>query len=203
MANITLDQIKELRTRTGVGVTQVKEALEASGGDIEEAILYMRKNGIAKAAKRAGKETDYGYVANYIHGDGMIGVLVEINSETDFAARNERLREVAYDISLHVAANDPQYVRVEDIPAEVIDREKEVFKKDLEGKPEGVVEQILQGKLQKFYEEVVLEEQKFLKDDSKKVKDIISDAVAAIGEKIVIGRVSRIQIAGPATGCGF
>ncbi|MCA9385919.1 elongation factor Ts [Candidatus Dojkabacteria bacterium] len=201
MATITLEQIKDLRKRTGVGINHVKEALEESEGDIEKAILYLRKKGIAKAAKRSENSTNYGYIASYIHGDGQIGVIVEVNTETDFAARNEKVREIAYDLALHVAASDPQYTSVEDIPEEVITREKEVFEKDLEGKPEGVAAKILEGKLQKFYEEVVLEEQVFLKDETKKVKDLINDTVAAIGEKIIIGRFARIQIAGGASAC--
>lgn len=198
-AKISLDQIKELRNRTGVGINYVKEALESSNGDVEEAILYLRKKGIAKAAKRAGNETNHGYIASYIHGAGQIGVLVEIGSETDFAARNEHLKELAYNIALHIAANDPQYVNIEDIPEEAIEKEKSVHMKDLTGKPENVVESILKGKLQKFYEDVVLMEQKYLKDDSKTIKDIMNDAVATIGEKVEISRFARIQIGGPAT----
>lgn len=201
MADISMDQIKELRKRTGVGINYVKEALEESKGDLDKAILYLRKKGIAKAAKRAGREADYGYIASYVHGDGLIGVLVEVNTETDFAARNEKLREFAHDVALHIAANDPQYVRIEDIPEEIIEKEKAVFEKDLEGKPDNVKENILKGKLNKFYEEVVLLEQKFLKDDSKKVLDVQNELVAAIGEKIEVGRMARIKIAAAATYC--
>ncbi len=203
MVDITLDMIKDLRSRTGVGINHVKEALENSNGDVEEAVLYLRKKGVAKASKRAERATNHGFIASYIHGDGQIGVLVEINTETDFAARNERIRQLAHDIALHVAANDPEFVRIEDIPVDVLDREKSVFAKELEGKPEQVIEKITEGKLQKFFEDTVLENQKYLKDDSKKVIDVVNDVVAAIGEKIVIGRVSRIQIAGGASSCGF
>jgi elongation factor Ts len=203
MANITLEQIKELRDRTGVGINDVKEALENSNGDVEEALLYLRKKGIAKGAKRVDRTANQGYIASYIHGDGHIGVLIEINTETDFAARNEKVREVAHDIALHIAASDPTYARVSDIPEDILDKEKSVFSKELEGKPEEVVQKILEGKLQKFYEECVLEEQIFLKDENKRVKDIVDDAIAAIGEKIVIGRFSRIQIAAGASACGI
>lgn len=203
MANITIEQIKELRDRTGVGINDVKEALDNSNGDVEEALLYLRKKGIAKGAKRVDRTANQGYIASYIHGDGHIGVLVEINTETDFSARNEKVREIAYDIALHVAANDPQYVRIEDIPEDVLSREQSVFAKELEGKPEEVAAKILEGKMDKFYQDCVLEEQVFLKDESKRVKDIINDVVAAIGEKIVIGRIARIQIAGGASACGI
>jgi elongation factor Ts len=200
---ITLDQIKELRARTGVGIKYVKEALESSGGDVEEAIHYLRKKGIAKAAKRAGNTTDYGHIASYLHAGGQIGVLVEVNTETDFAARNERLQKFAHDLALHVAANSPLFVSIEEIPQDVIAKETEIFEKELEGKPEEVKAKILEGKLSKYYEEVVLLEQKFLKDDSKKIKDILNETIAAIGEKIIIGRVARIAIASEATSCGF
>jgi elongation factor Ts len=203
MAEITLALIKELRERTGVGINDVKEALDNSDGDIEKAILYMRKKGVTKGAKRAGRSANQGYIASYIHGDGQIGVLVEINTETDFSARNDKIKEVAHDIALHIAANDPQYVRISDVPEEIVEKEKSVFEKDLADKPAEVAAKIIEGKLGKFYSEVVLEEQVFLKDDTKKVGDVMDDLVAAIGEKIVIGRISRIQIAGGASHCGF
>lgn len=200
---ITLEQIKELRKRTGVGIQYVKEALDSTNGDMEKAVLYLREKGIAKAAKRAGKSADNGFVAHYIHGDGHIGVLVELNSETDFAARNARFKELAHDIALHIAASSPEYISKNDIPADKLEVEKQVYKKDLEGKPEQVQEKILEGKLQKFYAEVVLLEQPFLKDDTKKVIDVINETVAAIGEKIEIGRFVRFEIAGPANSCGL
>ncbi|MBD3363120.1 elongation factor Ts [Candidatus Dojkabacteria bacterium] len=203
MSDISLDQIKELRSRTGVGIKHVKEALEESDGDMDKAILYLRKKGIAKAAKRAGKTANQGHIASYIHGNGSMGVLVEVNTETDFAAKSDHIKEFAHDLALHVAANDPQYVRIEDVPEEVVEKEKEVFKKELKGKPEDVIEKIVEGKLKKFYEEVVLEEQTYLKDEDKKVKDMINEVVAAVGEKIMIGRIARIKIAAPASKCGF
>jgi elongation factor Ts len=203
MAKISMDQIKELRKRTGVGVNYVKEALESSSGDVEKAILYLRQKGIAKAAKRSAKVTNYGYIASYVHGEGQIGILVEIGTETDFAARNEKLREVAHDIALHVAANDPQYLSIESVPEDVLNNEKAVFEKDLEGKPDNVKEKIIEGKLSSFYQQVVLLEQTYLKDESKKVKDVVSELVAAIAENVHIGRFSRIQVAGSATSGGF
>ncbi|MBP9758091.1 elongation factor Ts [Candidatus Dojkabacteria bacterium] len=199
MAKISLEQVKELRKRTGVGINYVKEALENSNGNIEEAILYLRKKGIAKAAKRSGNETNHGYIASYIHGEGQIGVLVEIATETDFAARNDDLKAFAFNIALHIAASDPQYVEIENIPEELIKKEESVFIKELEGKPKNIAESILKGKLQKYYEETVLMEQRYLKDDTKSVKDYLNDTVAKIGEKVSISRFSRIQIGGLAT----
>lgn len=198
-----MDQIKELRKRTGVGLHLIKEALEASGGDMEKAVLYLREKGVAKAAKRAGRSAENGFIAHYIHGDGNIGVLLELNSETDFASRNEKFRELAHDLAVHIAASSPEYISIDQIPEDILEREKSVYKKDLEGKPEQVQEKILEGKLAKFYEEIVLMEQNYVKDDSKKIKDIINEAVAAIGEKIEIGRFVRFQIAGSANSCGL
>lgn len=196
--SITVEQIKELRSRTGVGINQVKEALEASNGDMEKAALYLREKGIAKAAKRADKTAENGFVANYIHGDGMIGVLVELNCETDFAARSDAFRALAKDLAIHIAASNPQYLKIEDIPAEILDAEKAIYAKELEGKPENIKEKILEGKLAKFYEEIVLMEQAFVKDDSKKIKDLLNESVASIGEKLQIGRYARIQVGGEA-----
>jgi elongation factor Ts len=200
---ITLEQIKELRKKTGVGIHQVKEALEASSGDMEKAVIYLREKGFAKATKRGGNETGYGVIGSYIHSDKSLGVIVEVNAETDFAARNERLMQLANEIAIHIAAADPQYLNIEDVPLKIVDDEKAVFKKEVEGKPENVQEKILEGKMMKFYEENVLMEQSYVKDDSKKIKDLVNDAVAAIGEKIDVGRFARIKIAGPATACGL
>jgi elongation factor Ts len=200
---VTLEQIKELRQRTGVGIHKVKEALEYANGDVEKAILYMREKGIAKAASRVGKATDKGVVGQYIHGDGNIGVLIEINSETDFAAKTDKFKEIVHDIALHIVASDPLYISIEDIPNEVLEKEKQVYKKDLEGKPENIQEKILENKLVKFYEEVVLLEQKFVKDETKKVKDLINDAIAAIGERIVVSKFARFELGHSATSCGI
>jgi len=200
---ITLDQIKELRSRTGVGISNVKEALEASKGDMEKAIIYLREKGISKGAKRAGRQAENGFIAHYVHGDGTIAVLVELNSETDFASRSEKFRSLAHDLALHIAANNPEYTAIDDIPEDVLETEKAIYKKDLKGKPDEVQEKILEGKLQKFYEEVVLLEQVFVKDDKKKVKDLINEALASIGEKIEISRFVRFEIATPSNSCGI
>lgn len=200
---ISLDQIKELRKRTGAGMHQVKEALENSDGDMEKAILYLREKGIAKAAKRSDRDAANGIIATYLHQDKSLAVIVELNSETDFAAKSETFAELAKNIAIHIAATDPQYATVDDIPAEALEKEKKVYEKDVKGKPENVQEKILEGKMQKFYEEIVLLEQKYVKDDTKRIKDIINDAVSAIGEKIEVGRFARIKVGGAGTAGGF
>lgn len=193
MAKITLDAIKSLRAKTGVGIHQVKEALQASGGDEEKAVLYLREKGIAKATKRAGNATNNGLIAHYIH-NGSIGVMVELQSETDFASNSDEFQQIGKEIAMHIAAQSPEYVDIESIPAEVLETEKKVFAKDLEGKPENIQEKILEGKLQSFYAETVLLEQDYVRDDSKKIKDLISDAVAALGESIKVGRFVRVNL---------
>ncbi|KXK26656.1 MAG: Elongation factor Ts [candidate division WS6 bacterium OLB20] len=147
--DITLDQIKSLRKATGAGVTNVKEALEHSKGDMDKAIEYLREKGIAKAAKRADKQADNGFIAHYIHGEGTIAVLVELNSETDFTARNESFRELAHNIALHIAASKPEYISREEVPAELVEKESALAKQGTEGKPENVVEKIVAGRLDK------------------------------------------------------
>jgi elongation factor Ts len=194
--SITLEQIKELRNRTGAGITIVKEALELNNGDTEKALTYLREKGVAKAAKRAGKSADNGFIAHYIHGEGTIAVLLELNSETDFTARNDKFRQLAKDIAIHIAASNPQYISIEDIPDDVMENERQIAGKTIEGnKPEDIKNKIIDGKLSKFYEESVLLEQVYIKDESKKIKDLLSEAVGSIGEKIEIGRFCRMQIA--------
>lgn len=200
--NITLDQIKELRQRTGAGVTVVKEALEESNGDMQAAIEYLRKKGVAKAAKRADKHAENGFIAHYVHGEGAIAVLLELNSETDFTARNERFRSVAKDIAIHIAASNPEYISIEDIPAEILEKEKMVANEGVDAnKPAEIAEKIIEGRLQKFYEQCVLLEQVYVKDETKKIKDLMNETISAIGEKIEIGRFCRFEIAGPVNSC--
>jgi elongation factor Ts len=197
---ITLDDIKTLRSRTGAGFTNVKEALEASNGDMEKAVVYLREKGMAKGAKRADRSAPNGYIVSYIHGEGSIGVLLELNAETDFTARNDKFRVLAREIALHVAAANPEYVSIEAVPAEIIAREKEIAQSEIDPKkPAEIIEKILAGKMQKFYEDNVLLEQKYFKDETKKIKDLVNDLVAAIGEKIEVGRMCRFQLAKPAT----
>ena len=204
---ITLEQIKNLRKRTGVGVGAVKEALEESKGDEDKAIAILREKGLAKGAARAGRATENGHVASYIHGDGQIGVLVEMSSETDFASRSEDFRQLAKDVALHIAASKPLYITIDDVPEELKNKEKEMIEKEagdsLKGKPEDVKNKIIEGKLSKYYSEVVLLEQAFVKDESKKVKDLLADALAKIGENVQIARFARFELAQPSSACGI
>jgi elongation factor Ts len=190
---VTLAEIKELRARTGVGINHVKEALEHSGGDLEKAIVYLREKGIAKAAKRAGNATNNGLIGHYMHGK-TIGVMVELQSETDFASGSEKFQELARELAMHIAAQSPDYISKEEVPADVLETEKKVYAKDVEGKPEQIAEKILEGKLSKFYEEVVLLEQPYVRDDSKKIKDLLNEYIAALGESIKIKRFVKMQL---------
>ncbi|MEI7579155.1 MAG: translation elongation factor Ts [bacterium] len=200
---ITLEQIKELRRLTGAGVTVVKEALDHSNGDIDKSINYLREKGMLKAAKRSGKSADNGYIAYYIHGEGTIGVLVELNSETDFTARNEKFRKLANDLAIHIAATNPRYISKDNIPVDELNKEKALAGMNIdEKKPVEIREKIVEGKLVKYYEEVVLLEQRYVRDESKKIQDLINETISAIGEKIEIGRFCRFQIAEPAS-CGL
>lgn len=193
MAKITLEDIKSLRARTGVGINHVKEALEASNGDVEKAIIYLREKGIAKAAKRAGKSTAFGMVGSYIHGKN-IGVMVELESETDFATNSEKFQALAKEISLHIAAKSPEYIDIASVPEEIVATEKKVYAKDVAGKPANIAEKILEGKLAAFYAETVLLEQQYVRDETKKIKDLVNETVAALGEKLVIRRFVRYEL---------
>lgn len=190
---MSMDQIKELRERTGAGILDCKKALAENGGDIEKAIDWLRAKGIASAAKKAGRAATEGLVHAYIHAGGKIGVLVEVNSETDFVAMNQGFKDLVNDIALHIAAAAPEYVRREDVPADVVAKEKEVQKARVmeEGKPANVAERIVEGRIGKFFEQICLLEQKFVKDDSKTVEQVLQDAVARIGENIQVRRFTR------------
>jgi elongation factor Ts len=195
MAEITAGLVKELRDRTGTGMMECKKALEGCGGDIDKAVDNLRQRGLASAQKRAGRVTSEGIIASYIHME-RLGVLVEVDCETDFVARTDDFKTLAKDISMHVAAANPQYLSQDDVPQEVIDREKEIFRGQVEGKPENIVDKIIQGKLGKFFEETCLLEQVFIKDPDgrKKVKDLVTDAIAKTGENIVVKRFARFQV---------
>lgn len=196
--------IKDLRTKTGAGINNVKEALEISKGDIEKALVYLREKGLAKAVKRADKRAENGYIYSYIHGEGSLGVMVELNSETDFAARSVKFRELAKEIALQIAASNPEYIGIENIPADIMQREKEIAMKDLDPKkPQNIADKIIEGKLQKFYEDFVLLEQRYFKDESKTIKDLINDNVAVLGEKIEVGRFCRMKLASNTTSCNL
>jgi elongation factor Ts len=193
---VSIESIKILRDRTGAGMSDCKAALTANGGDIEKAIDWLRAKGIAKAAKKASRAATEGLVDYYIHGTGRIGVLIEVNCETDFVAMTDNFKGLVRDIAMHIAAASPEYVSVEDIPADARDREKRVQLERVmaEGKPEKIAEKIVEGRMSKWYEEVCLLEQKFIKDDSKSIKDLITEAVATIGENIKVRRFSRFAL---------
>lgn len=195
MTTITLDMIKSLRKKTGIGISACKEALEQSDGDAEKAVEYLRKKGILKAKKRADREMTNGHIGSYIH-HGQIGVLVEILSETDFVSRSDKFKNLAHDVALHIAASAPLYVSREDVPQDVLEKEKEIARDRLkeEGKPEELLDRIAEGQLEKYYEETCLLEQPYVKDDKKKIKDIIDEAVASFGEKIEITRFVRLVL---------
>jgi len=198
MSKITVEAIKELRSRTGVGINHVKEALEEANGDIDKAVIYLRQKGIAKATKRSANATNYGVIGHYIHGNN-IAVLVELLSETDFAGRSEEFKTLAKELALHIAAKSPEYINIESVPANILDTEKEVYSKELAGKAEGVANKILEGKLAKFYEENVLLEQLYIRDESKKIKDLLNDTIATLGENIKINRFVKINLGGSVT----
>jgi len=192
---ITAEMVKNLRERTGAGMMDCKKALGESGGDMEKAIEYLREKGLAAAAKKAGRIAAEGIVDAYIHGNGRIGVLVEINVETDFAARNEEFKAFVKDVAMQIAAARPEYVRKEDVPAEVVEKEKGILKAQAlnEGKPEKVIEKMVEGRLEKFYKEVCLLEQPWIKDPDKTIKQLLTEKIALIGENINIRRFVRYE----------
>ena len=196
MAEITTQMIKELREKTGAGIVDCKKALVEAGGDIEKAVEILRKKGAAKADKKAERATAEGAVFSYIHGGGKVGVLVELNCETDFVARYETFRELGHEIAMQIAAMAPEYVSKDDVPAEVIEKEKEVLREQAlaEGKPEHIVEKIVEGRLAKFYSEKCLLEQPWIKDDSKTIKDLITDYITKLGENIKVRRFARFEV---------
>ncbi len=193
---ITAQMVKELRERTSAGMMDCKRALEATNGDMEKAIDELRTKGLAKAAKRAGKVASEGTVISYIHGAGRIGVLVEVNCETDFVAKTEEFKQLAYDIAMQIAAANPQYISREAVPVETMEREKEVLKAQAleEGKPEKVIEKMVEGRLEKFYKENCLLEQQFIKDTDISVQELIHEKIAKMGENISIRRFARYEV---------
>ena len=190
---ITAADIAALRAQTGAGMLDCKKALDEANGDKETAIDLLRKRGIAKAAKRADKIAAEGIVASYIHGAGKVGVLVEVNSETDFVAKNDQFLALVNDIAMHIAASAPQYVSRDEVPVEIVEREKKIYRDQLaaEGKTGGMVEKILEGKLNKFYGEICLLEQDFIKDEDKTIEQLLTAKTGEIGEKITVRRFVR------------
>ncbi len=196
MAQITAAMVKELRERTGAGMMACKKALQETDGDIEKAVDKLREMGLASAAKKAGREANEGKIASYIHAGGKIGVLVEVNCETDFVANTDDFNQLCKDIAMHIAAAAPLYVKKEDVPEEELNKEKEIMKEQLrqQGKPENILDKIVEGKIEKYYEEVCLLEQPFIKDSEIKIKDLIQNTIAKLGENIVVRRFARFKI---------
>jgi len=190
--------VAELRARTGAGMMDCKKALEETGGDLDKAVDVLRKKGAAKADKRAGREASEGVIGSYIHHDGAIGVLVELNCETDFVARTEDFKALAKDVALHVAAAKPLAVRIEDLPADLVERERQVYQAQVaeQKKPENIRGKIVDGMLKKFYEENVLLEQKFVKDDTRTVGDLVKELAAKTGEHVSVRRFARLELGG-------
>jgi len=193
---ITTEMIKELRAATNAGVLDCRKALTEANGDFEKAVDWLREKGMATAAKRADREASQGVVELYSHGGGRVGVMVEVNCETDFVARSEKFRELAHELALQIAASAPRYLKVEEIPADVLEHEAEIARTRVreEGKPENVAEKIVQGRLEKFKDEVVLSRQAYIRDESITVEKLIMQAVGAIGENIVVRRFQRWEL---------
>lgn len=196
MAEITAALVKELRERTGAGMMDCKKALSATDGDLEKAIDFLREKGLAAAAKKAGRVAAEGLVEAYIHGGGRIGVLVEVNCETDFVAKTDAFKELAKDIAMHIAATNPSYLKREEVPTAELEHEQAVLAEQArnEGKPEKIIEKMVAGRIEKYYKEVCLMEQPFVKDPDKTISDLITESIAKIGENISIRRFTRYQL---------
>ncbi len=194
--SINTSDIAKLRAQTGAGMLDCKKALEETDGDFDKAVNYLREKGIAKAAKRADKVAAEGAVVSYIHGAGKIGVLVEVNSETDFVAKNDMFKELANDIAMHIAASAPKYLSREEVPAEELENEKSIHRAQLEaeGKPAEMIEKIIEGKMNKYYSEVCLLEQPFIKDEDKTIEQLLTEKTGEIGEKITVRRFTRYEL---------
>ena len=196
MAEISAKLVKELREKTGAGMMDCKEALVASGGDMTQAVEFLRKKGLATAQKRAGRATSEGTLAAYIHMGGKLGVMVEVNSETDFVAKNDQFQEFAKNVAMHIAASNPLGIRAEDVPPEVVAKEREIYAAQARetGKPEKVIEKIVEGKLKKFFEDSCLLQQRYVRNPDITVGDLLNDLIAKIGENISIRRFVRFQV---------
>lgn len=193
---ISTDQIKELREVTGVGILDCRKALEDANGDFDKAVDLLREQGLAKAAKRSDREASEGMLELYSHGDGRVGVMVEVNSETDFVARSEEFRKFAHEIALQIAAAAPLYIRIEDIPEADLEHERNIFREQTlaEGKPENIIDKIVAGRMEKFYDETCLLRQPYIRDDSITIEQLLHQNIAAIGENILIRRFVRWEV---------
>lgn len=194
--DISADAVKKLREKTGVGLMDCKEALKHSNGDMEKAVDFLREKGLAKLQKRMGRVASEGSVAAYIHTGGKVGAMVEINCETDFVAKTDQFQNFVRDVAMQITASNPLYVKREDIPAEHIEREKTIYRNQAleSGKPEKIIDKIAEGKLEKFYQEVCLVEQTFIKNPDMTIKDLLEELLVKTGEKIVINRFVRFQL---------
>lgn len=194
--SVDLDAVKELRYRSGAGVLDCRKALSECSNDLEKAVDYLREKGLAKAAKKAGRAASEGRVFSYIHTNGKIGTLVELNCETDFVARTDEFQNLGKEIAMHIAAAGPSYLTPEDVPQGDLEREKEIYRQQAldEGKPAQIVDKIAEGRIAKFYEESCLMEQKYIRDPEKKIKDMVIQEIAKLGENIVVRRFSRFNI---------
>ena len=196
MATITADLVKQLRDKTGAGMMECKAALAEANGSMEEATTLLRKRGLAQAAKRAGRATANGLIGSYIHMGGRIGVLLEVNCETDFVARTEAFQNLVRELAMHIAAADPRWVRREDVPADAIEKEKSIYRAQMEssGKPVQVIDKIVDGKLNSFYAQFVLLEQPSIRDTNVTIAQLVADTTAKTGENITIGRFTRYRV---------
>ncbi len=195
---IAADLVKELRVKTGAGIMDCKEALKVSNGNFDKAVDFLREKGLSAATKKSSRATKDGLITSYIHMGGKVGVMIEVNCETDFVAKTENFKNLTRDLAMHVAAMNPLYVKPEDVPEATLQREKDIYRKQViaEGKPEKIADKIVEGKLKKFYEEVCLIKQKFIRDTNMTVEDLIKASIAATGENILVKRFVRYQLGG-------
>ncbi len=194
MSQISAKLVAELRAQTGAGLMDCKKALVESAGDAEQAVAILRKKGIATAAKKAGREASEGVVESYIHLGGKVGVLVELKCETDFVAKNDDFKALARDIAMHVAAASPLYVSREDVPEEMVGKERDIAASQAEGKPPQAIQKIVEGKLDKYFSTICLLEQPFVKNPDQSIRDLLTENVSKLGENLVIGRFARFQL---------
>ncbi len=194
--NIPAQLVKDLRERTGAGFNDCRAALVEAGGDIEKAIDVLRRKGQAAAQKKAQREATEGLIGHYIHAGGKIGVIIEVNCESDFVARTDEFQRLCHDVAMHIAALDPRYIRREEVTPQILDHEREIYREQARatGKPDGIIEKIVSGKMEKFYEENCLYEQHFIKDESFTVGEMINQMIAKLGEKIAIRRMVRLKV---------
>lgn len=195
---IAADRVKELRVKTGAGIMDCKEALKVSNGNFDKAVDFLREKGLSAATKKSSRATKDGLITSYIHMGGKVGVMIEVNCETDFVAKTENFKNLTRDLAMHVAAMNPLFVKPEDVPEATLQREKDIYRKQViaEGKPEKIADKIVEGKLKKFYEEVCLVKQKFIRDTNMTVEDLIKASIAATGENILVKRFVRYQLGG-------